>query len=325
MVDEPTAWDVFISHASEDKDSFVRPLATALEQLGVSVWYDEFSLRLGDSLSRSIDKGLTASSFGLVVISPDFIGKPWPEYELRGLVTRDVEEGRVILPIWHGVTRQQVVALSPPLADKVALKTEGLSAEDVAIQVLREVRPDLYAKHPRGELERLASGKAISDLQDEMDRTREELEETQEKLSEYRCPYCAAPLVARIHAPVDEEQKDWDVREGFECGCQTFGGSVERPCPADPEFPGFQDYELFFDHSPDEPHLKWKCYAFGKTRMARGLYLPTGYGTTKAEAEQRVRKHLERCAGRGKKKNLGAICPKVSPPRAPPKSPKPPA
>jgi len=39
-------WDVFISHASEDKDAFVRPLALALCNLGVRVWYDEFSLRL---------------------------------------------------------------------------------------------------------------------------------------------------------------------------------------------------------------------------------------------------------------------------------------
>lgn len=68
-------WDVFISHASEDKDSFVRPLAEALAQLGVRVWYDEFTLNLGDSISRSIDKGLASSQFGLVVLSESFISK----------------------------------------------------------------------------------------------------------------------------------------------------------------------------------------------------------------------------------------------------------
>src|SRR5262245_16145823 len=92
-------WDVFISHASEDKDSFVRPLAVALQSLGVSVWYDEFSLRVGDSLSRSIDYGLANSSHGLVVISPALIRKPWPEYELRGLVAREIGEDRIILPV----------------------------------------------------------------------------------------------------------------------------------------------------------------------------------------------------------------------------------
>lgn len=150
--------DVFISHASEDKESFVRPLAHSLRFLGASVWYDEFSLRLGDSLSASIDRGLADSTFGVVVISPAFIQKDWTKYEFRGLVARDVHQGRVIFPIWHGVSREQVMAFSPPLADKVALRTEGLSVEDVAIQILCEVRPDLYSQYTRAELQRLASG-----------------------------------------------------------------------------------------------------------------------------------------------------------------------
>ncbi|MGE0681890.1 MAG: TIR domain-containing protein [Candidatus Binatia bacterium] len=175
-------WDLFISHASEDKDTFVRPLAAALQGLGVSVWYDEYSLRLGDSLSRSIDRGLADSSFGLVVVSPAFIRKPWPEYELRGLVAREIMQDRVILPIWHGVTRTDVLAFSPPLCDKVALNTAGLSAEDVAIQILREVRPDLYTKHPRAQLQRIASGAALIDLQREIDRMREELASATEEL-----------------------------------------------------------------------------------------------------------------------------------------------
>lgn len=77
-------WDVFISHASEDQETFVRPLAEALTQLGVRVWYSEFSLKLGDSLSRSIDKGLAGSTFGLVVISEFFINKKWPETRTKG-------------------------------------------------------------------------------------------------------------------------------------------------------------------------------------------------------------------------------------------------
>jgi hypothetical protein len=95
-------WDVFISHASEDKDTFVRPLAQALDQLGVKVWYDEFTLRLGDSLSSSIDKGLARSRFGLVVISESFIGKKWTERELQGLVAGTIAGETTILPIWFG-------------------------------------------------------------------------------------------------------------------------------------------------------------------------------------------------------------------------------
>ena len=232
----------------------------SLRNLGVSVWYDEFSLRIGDGLSRSIDKGLADSRFGVVVISPHFIKKPWPEYELRGLVSREIDEDRVILPIWHGVTRKQVVAFSPPLADKVALNTEGLEAQDVAIQILREVRPDLYARHPRAELERLASGEALRILQGEIDRTREELAEAREELSQYRCPYCDSPLAVRLDVPLDDEQKHWDLREEFECGYQTLGGSLERPCPKHPKFPKFEDYELRFQERPEEPHWKWYCY-----------------------------------------------------------------
>lgn len=71
--DSGELYDVFISHASEDKDEVVRPLATALKNLGLRVWYDEFELKIGDSLRRKIDQGLSRSRFGVVVISRDFI------------------------------------------------------------------------------------------------------------------------------------------------------------------------------------------------------------------------------------------------------------
>lgn len=92
-------YDVFISHATEDKDSIARPLAQALSKYGVRVWYDEFELKLGDSLSRSIDKGLAESTFGLVVLSPSFFAKNWPEYELRGLTAREMRGVKVILGV----------------------------------------------------------------------------------------------------------------------------------------------------------------------------------------------------------------------------------
>lgn len=293
-------WDVFISHASEDKDSFVRPLAIALKNLGVSVWYDEFSLRLGDSLCRSIDNGLAGSRYGLIVVSPDFIKKPWPEYELRGLVGREIEEDRVILPIWHGVTRKQVLDFSPPLADKVALNTAGVGAQDIAIQLLREIRPDLYKRYPRAELERLASGEALRELQVEIERMREELRAAQEELSEYRCPYCGSALAGRIDVPADPEQKYWGVQESFVCGFERFDSFVKRPCPADPRFPRFEDFDLHFQEIRGESYIKWQCYALGKTDMARRLSMLVGYGKTKEEAERQVRQDYERQATRRK-------------------------
>jgi hypothetical protein len=134
-------WDLFIAHASEDKDDFVRPLAERLERLGIEVWYDEFQLRPGDSLVETIDRGLANSAYGLLVISPSFLQKPWPGYERRGLTTRELAGKNVVIPVWRGVTPEAVADFSPTLADKFALAGDDLG--ELAIAVLRRVRPDL--------------------------------------------------------------------------------------------------------------------------------------------------------------------------------------
>jgi hypothetical protein len=120
-------WDAFICHASEDKEGFVRPLAELLSQKGLEVWYDDFTLTVGDSLRRSIDRGLGWSRFGIVVLSSAFFEKEWPQRELDGLVAREVEGRKVILPVWHEVGFEEVKRYSPTLADRVAAKSsEGL-------------------------------------------------------------------------------------------------------------------------------------------------------------------------------------------------------
>src|SRR5581483_10381654 len=96
-------YDAFISHAGEDKDALVRPLAIALSEQNVSVWYDEFELRVGDGLRRSIDRGLRQSAYGIVVLSKHFFGKQWPEWELDGIVQLHNAGQRRLLPVWHGV------------------------------------------------------------------------------------------------------------------------------------------------------------------------------------------------------------------------------
>jgi hypothetical protein len=100
-------WDVFISHAKEDQD-FVRPLAGNLRDRGLKVWFDEFTLVVGDSLRRSIDRGLAHSRFGVVVISPNFLRKEWPQKELDGLVAREVNGIKVILPVWHNIGADEI-------------------------------------------------------------------------------------------------------------------------------------------------------------------------------------------------------------------------
>ena len=117
-------WDVFISHASEDKDAIARPLAEALRAKGLSVWYDEFSLTVGDSLRRKIDEGLSNSRFGVVILSQHFFEKHWPEQELNGLATREVDGKKVILPVWHRVGFNDVRQYSPTLADRLAVTTD---------------------------------------------------------------------------------------------------------------------------------------------------------------------------------------------------------
>ena len=134
-------WDVFISHAWEDKENIARPLAEALRGAGLRVWYDEFTLTLGDSLRRSIDRGLARSRYGVVILSPHFFAKEWPQRELDGLVAREVSSGKTILPVWHNVTRKDVSRFSPTLADKLAVSTtEGL--DTVVEKILRVFRVD---------------------------------------------------------------------------------------------------------------------------------------------------------------------------------------
>jgi TIR domain-containing protein len=134
-------YDLFISHASEDKDALVRPLAEALKAAHVEVWYDEFELRVGDSLRRMIDRGLTRSRFAVVVLSRSFFAKNWPQRELDGLVAREmIGNDRVVLPVWHGVSKEDVLNFSPLLADVLAIDS-AVGIESLTSQIMKVVRP----------------------------------------------------------------------------------------------------------------------------------------------------------------------------------------
>lgn len=134
-----SAWDAFISHAWEDKEVVARPLANALKQLGAKVWYDEFELGLGDSLNKSISLGLAQSRFGVVILSHHFFAKHWSMLELNGLAARESEGHQVILPVWHGLKRDEVARYSPILADRIAAATDsGIPA--VATEIARKIR-----------------------------------------------------------------------------------------------------------------------------------------------------------------------------------------
>ena len=181
------------------------------------------------------------------------------------------------------------MAFSPTLADKVAIRTEHQSATDIAIQILREVRPDIYQSHPRAQLEKLASGEALKELQSELERANEEL-------SEYRCPYCGAPVEERGGAPTEGYPDHYGLHEIFACGYHAFDGVVESPCPSDSRFPTFQDYELQFHENLDDSTTPWSCFALSKTEMARKLSLGVAYGRTKNDAETHLREKYDRLA-----------------------------
>ena len=131
--------DAFISHASEDKD-FVEPLAQELKSLGLDVWYDRFVLKVGDSLRESIDKGLSSSKFGVVILSKAFFAKRWPQYELNGLVAKEINGRKVILPVWRNLSHDDVLEYSPTLADKIALTYSNQSIRSIAKELAEGIR-----------------------------------------------------------------------------------------------------------------------------------------------------------------------------------------
>lgn len=126
-------YDVFVSHATEDKESFADEFVQLLrEDFNLKVWYDAISIKWGDSIRTEIDKGLKKSKFGVVILSRSYIGKYWTNYELEGLFQRESNGGKLILPIWHNITKQEVQNFSPSLAGKMAMNTAFMTPKEIA-------------------------------------------------------------------------------------------------------------------------------------------------------------------------------------------------
>lgn len=149
---EAKQWDIFISHAGEDKATVARPLAAALRRAGARVWLDEQELTVGDSLSEKIDEGLAQSCFGAVILSPAFLAKHWPKKELAGLRSREEDGQKVILPVWHNVDKTTIRQFSPILADVLAANTDQ-GIDTVARQLADVIFPIIdvdYGIHQPG-------------------------------------------------------------------------------------------------------------------------------------------------------------------------------
>lgn len=133
---------VFICHASEDKPEVARPLAEALRDAGVDVWFDEFSLGVGDSLRGAIEKGLLSAEHGIVILSPAFFSKAWTQHELNGMNVRQLalRDRPFILPVWHNIDQIGVAKHSLTLADRLAVPfSDGL--DRVVAKLLEVIRP----------------------------------------------------------------------------------------------------------------------------------------------------------------------------------------
>lgn len=125
-------YDYFISHASEDKNAVAEPLAKALERSGAKVWLDKYELSIGDSLRESIDNGLRSAKQGIVILSPIYFEKFWTTKELNGLFAKASKGHKVILPIRHNITAEEVAERSALLADLFSLSTDKYTIEEIA-------------------------------------------------------------------------------------------------------------------------------------------------------------------------------------------------
>lgn len=132
-------YDIFISHASEDKDDFVRSLRQELADLGLDVWYDEDQLGMGDDLRGALDEGLVRSQYSVVVLSKHYFAKKWPKAELSASVSMDSLGQKVILPIMYGINHEDVMAESPLLGAKYISSSASQTIPEIAEEIYQEV------------------------------------------------------------------------------------------------------------------------------------------------------------------------------------------
>lgn len=140
--DSMEEYDVFVSHSTEDKESFANEFVQLLQDdFGLKVWYDAISIQWGDSIRTEIDKGLKKSKFGVVILSRSYISKYWTNYELEGLFQRESNGGKLILPIWHNITKQELQNFSPSLAGKMAMNTAFMTPKEIAEKLYELLYP----------------------------------------------------------------------------------------------------------------------------------------------------------------------------------------
>ena len=132
-------YDVFVSHANANKQSFVDSLYDQLNRLRIRIWYDSTEIDWGDGLKEKIQEGLAKCRFGIVILSPEFIDRKWTNQELTELLTRQNESHeKVVLPLLYNLTVNQMKEQYPVLENIKAREVRsGEDAKDVAIDFAR--------------------------------------------------------------------------------------------------------------------------------------------------------------------------------------------
>lgn len=137
--------DVFLCHASADKETYVRPLARSLEARGISIWLDEAEIGWGESLMKSVNKGLAISDYLLAFMSPSFIERGWPQAEMAGAFNAKMKNGDDRLLPLIIAPRDTVNDAFALLADlKAPSWDDGI--EEIVNQLERKIRKDRAAK-----------------------------------------------------------------------------------------------------------------------------------------------------------------------------------
>lgn len=133
-------YDVFISHASKDKEEYVDELNRAVKKLGINVFYDSDVLSWGDNWKQVILNGTADSEFAIIVISQNFFGREWTERELNEFLGQQNESGqKIVLPLLHGISRRELLDHYPALEEIQYINTADFSKEEIAILLAKEL------------------------------------------------------------------------------------------------------------------------------------------------------------------------------------------
>ncbi len=137
-------YDVFLTYTVEDKDTIAKALTLTLEKQGLTIWHNEFDKRLGSNLRNKINFGISRSRFGIIIFTKTFFARDWKGQELESLIATRPETGapqeednnkQILLPLWHGITKQDVINFSPKLAEKVARSTAIHTVDEIAKEI----------------------------------------------------------------------------------------------------------------------------------------------------------------------------------------------